>query len=185
MAEAIGYDKVVIVSSDKDMFQVPTLHYNPYKIQPKNQPKIERWFNSEKFAANRFFRLQVLAGDSTDMPNALCGIQGIGMGKKIGEEGKAGKALDKPEYDDLGFEKIIQLEYTKKYGAKEGFKRANVTYKMVRLLKLDHNGYINIKARTELATILATYDSYTQKPVSATDQLFGGSTANDVVNLFK
>jgi len=186
LAAKIGYDNVVIVSSDKDMIQVPTLHYNPYKrsTAAKQVKPEDRWFNSDMFFANRFFWMQVLAGDPTDMPNELCGIQGVGMGKdKV--SGTACKILDKPEYDDLKFEQIIQAEYSKRYGAKEGFLRASRTYKMVRLLTLERNGYATKEALAEVDLITSIYPKYVQKIQSATDQLFNAPKPKvDLTHLF-
>jgi 5'-3' exonuclease len=115
---------IVIISSDKDMIQVPGTHYNPYKRNSKD-PK-DRWSIATYASASKFLWAQVLAGDPTDMPNALCGLPGVGVPTAF-------KMLD--SYDiDVPHRTVIQDAYTKKYGSKEGFIRANRTYKMVKLL---------------------------------------------------
>jgi 5'-3' exonuclease len=146
LAQHIGYDKVVIVTGDKDMIQVPTMIYNPFKGK-LSAP--DRWGNYSVYEANRFFWKQVLAGDPTDMPSSMCGIEGIGMGK-------ADKLCDR----QAPFMEIIQDAYTKKYGAKEGLTRAVRTYRMVRLLKLEGNTYINEQAQSELEWLLEGYKDY-------------------------
>lgn len=154
LAEHIGYKKVVLVTGDKDMAQVPTMQYNPFKPQPRNKPKLERWNTYSIFEANAFFWMQVLAGDPTDMPNDKCGIEGVGMGK-------ARKMCDNQE----NFHTIIQKEYSKKYGNKEGFIRAQRTYKMVRLLKLSDltDTYVNEATSQEMIDLLADVDRFTYK----------------------
>jgi len=146
LAQHIGYDKVVIVTADKDMIQVPTMIYNPFKGK-LSAP--DRWGNYSVYEANRFFWKQVLAGDPTDMPSSMCGIEGIGMGK-------AEKICD----EQAPFMEIIQKAYTKKYGAKEGLTRAVRTYRMVRLLKLEGNAYINEQAQAELEWLLEGHKDY-------------------------
>lgn len=165
LAELIGYDKTVIVTSDKDMQQLPALFYNPYKGNIKAS---DRWGSKSIYEANRFFWMQVLAGDPTDMPGALCGIEGVGMGK-------ADKICDQ----QLPFATIIQNAYTKKYG-KEGFKRANLTYKMVRLLHLEHNNYINDAAAAEVTKLVETHREFIVDVKDSTNALF----ANTADNLF-
>jgi 5'-3' exonuclease len=152
LAEHIGYDKIVVVTGDKDMAQIPGLNYNPFKGNLKPE---DRWKNVNVYQANRFFWEQVLAGDPTDMPGALCGIEGIGMGK-------ARKLCD----NDLPFITIIQNAYKEKYGA-AGFDRANLTYKMVRLLRLDGNEYIGEEADKEISWLLQEYPKFI---ISATDK---------------
>ena len=150
LAEKIGYDRTVIVTGDKDIQQVPTLFYNPYKKGLKAE---DRWQNKSIYQANRFFWMQVLAGDPTDMPGELCGIEGVGM-----------KTADKMCDVQLPFQKIIQNEYTRKYGGKAGFARANLTYKMVRLLKSSGNEYAPKNALEEVDSVLKNYKQFLQSP---------------------
>lgn len=61
----------VIVSSDKDLSQIPGNHYNPHYMK-------EEYFINTKEEANRFFLYQMLVGDSIDN---IPGIPGIGPAK--------------------------------------------------------------------------------------------------------
>lgn len=156
-------NKVVIISSDKDMAQVPGRHYNPFASRKNITPE-ERWTTVTHVTANIFFWTQVLSGDSTDMPNEFCGIEGIGAVK--------GRELIVSMKDDLTFSDVIRIEYTKKYGA-GAFKRANLTYKMVRLLKKYNHDYINPEAKAEVRLLLDTYKSYVQPITNTIEDLFG------------
>lgn len=166
LAEHLGYDNIVIVTSDKDMVQIPGLIYNPYK---KCSNYEERWKTVNKYEANRFLWMQVLSGDPTDMPSSMCGIEGIGMGK-------ADKLCD----NEKPFLKIIQEQYSKKYGEK-GFERANLTYKMVRLLRLNENNYINESASKELTYLIQNVNSFKILITNSTN-LFDNN--NNLSNLF-
>jgi hypothetical protein len=171
LAEHIGYDKVLLVTADKDMKQVPTQFYNPFK---KNLSWDERWTSATMFQANRFFWEQVLAGDPTDMPGELCGIEGVGMGT-------ASKMCE----NDLAFGEIIAKEYKKKYG-KAGLSRAAITYKMVRLLRMADldTTYVNEEAVQELRDVLEDSPRFLYTVKDAITELFKKSTP-DVTSLFK
>jgi 5'-3' exonuclease len=166
LAEHIGFDRTVIVTSDKDMHQLPAIFYNPYKANLKAE---DRWSTMNIYEANRFFWMQVLTGDPTDMPGELCGIEGVGF-----------KTADKMCDVQKPFLEIVKDEYSKKYGDK-GFERANRTYKMVRLLKLDNNTYINDKAAEEVNHILSHYGNYIQSIGDKNNNLFG----DNPLDLFK
>lgn len=84
----------VIISVDKDLDMIPGLHYNFVKD--------ESYFMTEE-AADRFFHIQLLTGDSTD------NIPGV---PKIGTV-KATKAIDEAEHDP--WEAIVAL-YVQGYG---------------------------------------------------------------------
>jgi len=172
LAEHIGYDKTLLVTADKDMQQVPTQFYNPFK---KNLTFEQRWGSASVYQANRFFWEQVLAGDPTDMPGELCGIEGVGMGK-------AKKMHD----NDLGFQEVIAKEYTKKYG-KGGFSRANLTYKMVRLLRVSdlESTYANDESIEELKSLLADYSRFFHRVKDAVADLFEKTVKSDPTSLFK
>lgn len=163
LAEYIGYDRTVVVTGDKDMQQIPALFYNPYK---KGLKGADRWYSMNVYQANRFFWMQVLAGDPTDMPGELCGIEGIGMGK-------ADKLCDQ----QLPFATIVQNAYVNKYGV-DGFKRANRTYKMVRLLHLNNNDYINESAQEEIKTLLAVHGDYKVDVKNSNNPLFTLTASN-------
>lgn len=146
LADHIGYDKVVVITGDKDMRQIPCLIYNPFK---KNLDYKQRWFTSEPAEATRFLWEQVLQGDPTDMPGELCGIEGVG---KV----TAKKLLTPPAL--IG--KVISEQYTKKYGKEEGFKRCNRTFMMVRLLTTKRNDYICAEAEQEVQTLIAEHQKF-------------------------
>jgi 5'-3' exonuclease len=159
IAEDIGYDRVVIISSDKDMKQIPSLHYNPFKPGKVDDPT--RWVNVNMYQAERFFWEQVLSGDATDMPNDKCGIQGIGPAK----------AADMCD-NELTYNQIIKKEYSKKYGEKEGYKRANTTYMMIRLLRVANSHYINADAQEEVRHLLEWYHLNVRPISNAVEALF-------------
>lgn len=158
LADKYGWNKVTIISSDKDMLQVPALHYNPFKVGLSAE---KRWINQNPSAALAFFWRQVLTGDSTDMPNHLCGIEGVGPTT-------AKKLCDVSD----NYPKVIQEAYTKKYGSSEGFIRANRTYKMVRLLKLCGNDYISDAAQSEVKFLLEEHTKFEISIRNATQSLF-------------
>lgn len=176
LAGILGKD-YLIVSSDKDMKQVPGNHYNPYK---RNLTAEQRFFSMTIAEAAKFFWAQVLAGDATDMPNSMCGIEGIGMGKD--KPGKAFKLLDSHP-PETPYQKIIQKEYTKKYGSKEGFIRASRTYKMVRLLGKFGNDYINEDAAMETKRLIIEDPKDLWLPIE--DSIVDLFTAPTPTNLFK
>lgn len=171
LAEHIGYDKVLIITGDKDMLQVPTVIYNPFK---KNLSAEERWTSSEPRESNKFLWQQVLSGDPTDMPGELCGIEGIG-------EKRAIALLDQNK--PVG--KIVQEEYTKKYG-ESAFARCDLTFKMVKILDKSCK-YINEHASFEIAQLLNTYEDYLVKPVTSATELFNEpkDPIGDIESLFK
>lgn len=166
VAEHYGYKNCVIVTSDKDMAQVPCTQYNPFKRStPKKPIKPEdRWTGFNFPLATRFFWAQVLAGDSTDMPNEQCGIMGVGIST-------AYKRLDAVP-DDQPYLKTIQQEYTRKYGAAEGRKRAVVTYQMVRLLRLSGNEYAPVGAQDEVRLLVDAYPDFINTNKSGIEDLF-------------
>lgn len=140
LAEDIGYDDVAIITSDKDMKQIPGSIYNPFK---SNITAEERWQYINKEFAERFFWKQVLTGDPTDMPGHLCGIEGVGA-----------KTAEKLLSDGtVPYVEIVQSVYENKYG-KDAFQRANLTYKMVRLLRKTGNEYVNQRALEEVNYLL-------------------------------
>jgi len=169
VANVLKPDEIVIISSDKDMIQVPGTHYNPFK---SNIAWEERWQKITRAVAERFFWEQVLTGDPTDMPSSMCGIEKCGP--------KTAKKLISDI--DLPILQIIGDAYTKKYGAKEGFIRANRTFKMVRLLKNRSNEYINAEAEAEVKMILQDFKSWVQ-PIE--DDVLNLFQAPEPENLFK
>ncbi|MCK5788490.1 MAG: hypothetical protein KAH32_05805 [Chlamydiia bacterium] len=131
LEEEVDY---VIVENDKDLAMLPGLHYNPYK------PRLLNRFHVYSFEDSYLSRWsQVLSGDPTDMPNALCGIAGMATQKidwdKPANEQKLGKAqkfLMNLEPKDYYIE-TIKL-YILKYGFIEGMQRCKLTYQMTSLL---------------------------------------------------
>jgi hypothetical protein len=65
-ANNFGYDRVVIVSTDKDYLQIPTTIYNPMH---------QTWTTVSKWEALVNFYTQILTGDTVDN---IKGIRGIG-----------------------------------------------------------------------------------------------------------
>jgi len=169
VASLLNRKDIVIVSSDKDMIQVPATHYNPFKSKISWE---DRWQTTNIISAEMFLWQQILTGDSTDMPNNMCGIEGCGPAS-------AKKLLGNL---NLTMKQVMEKAYTEKYGAKEGFIRANRTYKMVRLLKKDGNGYINAEAKAEVKNIVNNYKSWVRSLEDDVLDLFKAPTSE---NLFK
>lgn len=115
------YKDVLIVENDKDLIQIPGKHYNPYKRDLE-----KKFFNVTPEEAHKALWRQVITGDPTDMPNALCGMQGVGPKTAI-------KYLN--EVDPVMYSMKAMHEYTKKYGMSEGLRRMAVTYDMVYMVK--------------------------------------------------
>lgn len=170
LAEHIGYDKVLIITGDKDMQQIPSVIYNPFK--PRLKPE-ERWFSSEPAQANRFMWQQVITGDPTDMPGELCGVEGVGEKTAIKL-----MAQKKP----VG--KIVQEIYTKKYGD-GAFARCDLTFKMVKILDKSCT-YINEYASFEIAQLINSYQDYLIKPTPPITELFNESKdlVGDINSIF-
>jgi hypothetical protein len=101
-----------VVSTDKDLNQVPGWHFNWVK---------DELYYVEPYEASRWFWLQMIMGDTTD------NIQGIpGMGPK-----KAEKFL--AEAEPYEWESLITDLYLKYYGAIEGY---NVFEEHKQLIKI-------------------------------------------------
>lgn len=162
--------EILIISSDKDMKQTPGNHYNPFKAKIKEE---DRWFNVTHYEAEKFLYQQVLSGDPTDMPGELCGIEGVG-------EKTAIKLLESSKI----YMETINIAYTEKY-ADKGFNRANLTYKMVRLLNgTSADNYAGEKAIAELQGILHTYPDYVKDIKDDVGALFGvkSTSTSDLFN---
>jgi len=170
VAKDLGYENVVIVSSDKDIKQIPCLHYDPYK---GNLTEEQRWRKVTKEEGERLFYAQVLMGDGTDMSLDLCGIKGVGPA-----------TAEKMMSGTTEYGKVIAKAYTQAYGKEKGFKRAALTYKMVRLLDgSDGDSYINPNARFESELILTTYSWSVNEIKNEMDELFPNNP--NVADLFK
>ena len=154
LAKDFGYRNTVIVSNDKDMFQVPGTHYNPYKANLKEPGK---WRTVTPEEARYELFIQVITGDPTDMPGSLCGVEGV-----------ARKTAVKLIGSRTDYENVVREAYTKKYG-KESFKRANLTYKLVRLLtgEPDKDKYAPAAAKIEVNLIKTIYRDLI-KPINNT-----------------
>lgn len=138
-----GYENVVLVSSDKDMLQVPGTHYNPYKIGISSE---ERWKTMTPFEADKFLWKQVIMGDSTDADANEVGILGIG-------EATADKLLSDHRKTAS---RVCTDTYREKYGEEEGFQRFQLTYKIVKLLTGSEK-YIGAPAKIEVKLINDIY----------------------------
>ena len=180
LAHKLGFTNVVITSSDKDMKQVPGLHYNPYK---RNVTPEERWVNMSVDESRKFLYSQILAGDPTDMPNEFCGIQGVGMGTKGDyKSGKAYKIVKAGLLEGLSYEEIVKNAYSSKYGEKEGYKRALVTMRMVRTLTgSPADSYTNANAQSELDTLLQKSDYLDVKHKDNPGKLFNPTSSDTIL----
>lgn len=177
ISNQLNKENCVIISSDKDMAQIEGFHYNPFKQGTTLDPT--RWYYSSFSNAEKFFWAQVLAGDATDMPNAFCGIPGVGVPTAL-------KLLDKFPKSTPYFKRVQEI-YTNKFKnitPKEVLERALITYKMVRLLDgTEKDAYVNENARKEIDKIKQSYQSYKiTENENRNVQLFG---VEPLVNLFK
>ena len=169
IARDFGYENCVIVSGDKDMNQVPGTHYNPYK------PKItweERWKTYTPAQSLLEFYVQVMTGDPTDMPGSLCGVE------KVAE-----KTAKKIYGNSTDYMQLLQKTYSDKYG-KAGFARANITYKMVRLLtgEPEKDAYATPGAKIEVQHILKLYPTLIKPIGDDVAELFGKSSSKNLFN---
>jgi hypothetical protein len=149
------------------MKQVIGSHFNPFKKGPRDDDS--RWFHINRFYANRFLWEQVLSGDGGDMPIDAtgAGIEGVGPAT-------AAKMTD--NNDTFGV--IIEREYTKKYGAEKGFLRAQITYKMVRLLDgSDTDAYAGAEALEEIREVKRVFREYVVEVSNDVGALFGIKSA--------
>lgn len=112
-------DQSIICSPDKDLCQIPGLHYD-YK-NPENGVST---ISSREASYN--FWLQMLTGDSVDN---IKGVPGIG-------EVKAAKMLENLEELDMMF--LVQSQYLKYYGPYYGDLIYKETYSAVSLLSSTH-----------------------------------------------
>lgn len=157
LANVIGYDRTTLITSDKDMLQVPCTLYNPYKA---NLNYKDRFTYPSRREANLSLYTQVLTGDSTDMPNSLCGIEGIGPGKA----NTALRDLDESEFST----KVISM-YKAKYG-QSGIARAVLTYRLVRTLTgCNKDYYISQEAKLEVEKVTNLWSKYIQEVKSYDD----------------
>jgi len=168
LSKTIGYDKVIIITSDKDMKQIPVQIYNPYKANISIE---DRWTTISLIEAYKFLNAQILTGDSTDMPNKLCGIEGVGLKT-------AYKILDSYPAE-MPYYEIIQKVYTKKYGAKEGFKRASITYKMVKLLS-DFTDYTSDVVNEEIKNLQLNYKLFINPVTNDVEELFSKTSTSSL-----
>lgn len=158
----------VIMSSDKDMKQTRAHHYNPFRGGKADDPS--RWSFTAKLDSNRFYWSQVITGDPTDMPNALCGVEGVAEKTALKKIGTRSDYIN-----------VVQELYSDKYGVEEGLARAILTMKMVRLLNgSSKDSYANQNALREVEHIKENWKSLIVKPVSSIS-----FTKSDAQNLFK
>jgi hypothetical protein len=94
------------------------------------------------------------------MPNALCGIEGMGMKT----------AMKKMSIDD-NYSEVVKREYLKKYPT-DGFERAQRTYQMVRLLRTSNNDYANAEAKAEVKYLIENSEEYLQPVINDLESLF-------------
>ena len=113
-AYAVGFDNVVLVTTDKDLNQVPGWHYNFVKKEFKH-------FSWEE--ADKFFWTQMLTGDPTDN---VVGIVGVG-------DIRAKRILNNCTDVD-SYRQAVFGAYSDKYGPDEGRERFVQTYALLRLL---------------------------------------------------
>lgn len=135
-AVELGVDKYVICTVDKDLKQIPGIHFDYYRprlTDSDGKPMFDQWGNRmlapcrglsivTEEEADRFFWTQMLTGDSTDN---IKGIPGIGPKK-------AEKLLDGCTSSG-DCESIVLHAYTANFGEKEGLKQFNLHKLMIGL----------------------------------------------------
>ena len=146
----------------RNLLQIPGRHYNPFNTHLGKIHDPRRWKDVGPVEAERFLWQQILTGDSTDAPSEFCGVQGVG-------DITAKKIIDAARKPSIG----VSTEYVKKYGKKEGFKRANITYKMVKLAE-QTDLYLPGTAKTEISLLLKSYKRNIKTKSDDIAIMFGG-----------
>lgn len=123
-AAAILLPPYIVCSPDKDMRQIPGLHFNPGK-----EDAVPVQITSEE--ADYAFWLQVLMGDDTD---CVAGIPGIG-------EVKAKKILEQA-YDPMMRPNVVRSAYVKNFGPYYGREIWEQTVDTIQLLCPSHSHWL-------------------------------------------
>jgi len=134
----------VIVTADKDMYQLGGMFYNPYA---RNKEFKDRWKYVSYGDADVFFWSQILAGDPTDVSKEYCGIDMIGM--KTAETLLITK--DPKEYP-----KIVTEIYREKVKDNPE-KKAKMTYMMLKLVDSVDYPYLPQRAKDEINNLIKSY----------------------------
>ena len=136
-------EEYLIVENDKDMAMIAGNHYNPFKKQPKDKPKIERWYSFTEDEGRFNFWCQVLSGDATDIPNEFGGMAGVGPAK-------AAKILGTLTDNEWMYPHRTMKAYVEKYGFSKGLRRMSITFDMVNLLREPTEDYPESKEILEV-----------------------------------
>lgn len=107
------YD-ITICSVDKDLYQIPGMHYNPVT---------NKFLTVSEDEAEKFLWVQTLTGDSTDN---IEGIKGVGPKTAI-------KAFD--GVSPSTYKHVAMTKYIDRYGEREGMQRFIRTYDLVRIMR--------------------------------------------------
>lgn len=124
----------IVVENDKDMWQIPGIHFNPFK---KGLTADKQWYMVKESTSDLVLWSQVIAGDGTDASLDDVGIKGLGAGKpdKSGVW-KGGKATSKIYGMKPEFYRAVAAEtYMNTYGITEGLRRMALTYDVVYILR--------------------------------------------------
>ena len=109
-------DSLLIVSTDKDLDQIPGWHYNPVK-------RVEYHVTAEDARYN--YWLRVLMGDTTDH---IRGVPGCGP--------KGGAKLLYGCREEMDFHKAVRDEYVRVLGREQGIIEFDITMRVVKLWNL-------------------------------------------------
>jgi 5'-3' exonuclease len=132
----LGEDKCLILSMDKDLKQLPGIHFDYYrkptrKLADGTYPlgadgfKLVHPYRGLSFVsqqqANKLFWTQMLQGDTSDN---ITGVKGIG---KV----KANKIIEAA--DPSQYEEKVKEQFIRAYGKEEGVKAFDLTYQLIKL----------------------------------------------------
>lgn len=122
MAKHLGYDKVITAHLDKDLDQIPGIHYNYQK-----QRKYFMHFHS----AVRNLYYQMLIGDTVDN---LPGCPGIGPAKAE-KLLSGGDIHSNPSLMEESYKAAVYEAYTKKFGLVDGAMKMMEAYSLTKVME--------------------------------------------------
>jgi len=116
--ECIKNPRSILVSNDKDLLQVPGIHFNWTKPE-------EDIYTITKEDALHYKYIQILAGDATDN---IVGIPGLG------EKGAAKLLQNMYGSSEEEYDEICSLYYLERLGDEEGLQQYNETKALITIL---------------------------------------------------
>jgi len=174
MAKYLGYDKVIIGHIDKDLDQIPGIHYNYSK---------QRKYFVHEFAAIRNLHYLMLVGDTVDN---LPGCPGIGP-VKAEKLLAAGDTFYNLQLVEEAYKEAVLGAFVKSFGEEEGHQKAIECYRLTKILEdAETNGFKFPVEEYSPVGYTAT-QNFPNTLLSSTDEIIGLSNKNlrQVQNLFE